>query len=79
MPKAVSFPRHACDRHVAHGQLLFPIEPPELLQVHDYPLPIRHDVNAPVTETTALGRHGPHSLTDMPVIGPNAADVPPII
>jgi hypothetical protein len=38
----------------AHGQLLFPIETPELLQVHDDPPPIQHDVNAPIAETTAL-------------------------
>lgn len=40
----------------AHGQLLFPAKPSELLQGHDQLPRFEHDADAPVTETlTPLG------------------------
>ncbi|MBP2463618.1 MULTISPECIES: hypothetical protein [unclassified Rhizobium] len=39
----------------------------------DLAVPIQHDVNAPITETTALGRHQLHSRTYISVIRPDAA------
>ena len=72
-PKAVSLPKPVCAATLAHRQLLFPIEPPELLQVQDDRLPIQHDMDAAITKTTMLGRHFLHSLAGICVIAPDTA------
>lgn len=38
----------------------FPIQPAQLLLVHDDALAPQHDVDAPVAEVAALAGHGPH-------------------
>lgn len=58
---------------LAHRQLLLTIETPELLQVHDDPLPIQHDVDAAIAETAALRRNLLHRLTNGRIVRPHAA------
>ena len=58
---------------LAHRQLLLPIETSKLLQVHDDPLPVEHDVDAPVTEAPPLGCHLLHRLPNDRIVRPHAA------
>src|SRR5690606_13819970 len=53
----------------AHRQALFPVNPVELLFVHDHALALQHDAHAPITEATTLLGDLVHLLTDFRVVG----------
>lgn len=58
---------------LAHRQLLLPIETSKLLQVHDDPLPVEHQVDTATTEAAAFGCHLRHRLPNGRIVGPNTA------
>jgi hypothetical protein len=66
-------PRPVSAATLANGQLLFPIETSELLQIHDDPLAVEHHVDAAIAEATALRRHLLHRLANGRIVRPNAA------
>src|SRR5690606_26292593 len=53
----------------ANLQALLPVEPSQLLVVQADALPVEQDVQAPIAEAPALGRHLPQPVPDRPVVG----------
>src|SRR5690606_13393042 len=57
----------------AHLQLLFGIEPPELLDVHLDALSLQHHMDTTIAEPAPLGCNGLHRLSQLAVVRPQAA------
>ena len=51
-----------------HRQPLLPVQPVELLVVHDVPLAFEHDADAPVAEPAAYGGDLAHLLADLGMV-----------
>lgn len=52
---------------------LVPIQPAQLLLVHDDTLAPEHDVDPPIAEAAALAGHGLHGLAQGPIVGTDAS------
>ncbi len=57
---------------LAHLQLLLAVKPPELLLVHDDPLPFQHEVDAPVAEPAAFSGDLLHGVPQSSIVRPDA-------